>query len=178
MRRATAVAAALLGLSIGAIPALAQDSEYTIVIDGVTEGAEGDVVQVAERLVDEADVGASCMVSSRTENNSSVHPGTDVIITTGGSDTVIEGIEDEPGQVVSVSSPVVLGDAIAVFIRLGPDGRSSGGVTITFDCEEVEVIGTTTTTAAPTTTTAAPQHTWSRIRSAGIFSTAILTAAM
>lgn len=133
MRRFS-IALTLLMTLILAAPALAQDSSFTIAVEGVADGAEGDVIQVAEQAVDPALVGASCTVTASTENNSSVHPGNELIIATGGTEGTIPGVEEQPGQTLTLAGSVVLGETVTVSLRFGPDGVTSGGVVLTFDC--------------------------------------------
>lgn len=138
-------------------------NDIVISIDGATGGAEGDVILLNETPVPDEFVGATCEATLRAENNSSVHPNNDLIIS-GGENTVrLENVEDAPGNVVSGSGPAILGDTIRVEMQLGPDGRTSGGFTLEFDCEPLAPPTTvppeTTTTVPPETTTPAPPET-------------------
>lgn len=142
MNRTKVFAFALLASLVAfAAPAAAQEPDFTIVLEGVVTGNEGDVVELVSQPVDAALVGQTCSVAGATENNGSVHPGNDVLIATGGASATVAGTEDQPGQVVSGSGTVVLGDTINVSLRFGPDGVSSGGVTLTFTCEAAAPVG-------------------------------------
>ena len=74
--------AAVVGLAVVglAAPAGAQSSEFSILIEGVARGEEGEVIRVVDQQVDANLVGASCSVTGSTENNASVHPDNDLII--------------------------------------------------------------------------------------------------
>jgi LPXTG-motif cell wall-anchored protein len=132
-RYALVLAAALLAY---ASPVAAQDSDtFTIVVEGVLTGAEGDVAEVVNQPVAAALVGETCTVTGQSENNGSVHPGNNLIIATGSSSTTVAGTEDTPGQIVNGTGSVVLGESVVVSVEFGPDGVTSGGVTLTFACQ-------------------------------------------
>ena len=129
-----AVLAAVVGLLALAVPATAQDNVISITVEGVLTGNEGDVVPVVSEPVAAGLVGATCEVQGQTENNSSVHEGNDLILTTGDTTAVIENTEEFPGEIIPGSGTIVLGETIDISVRFGPDGVTSGGVTVTFDC--------------------------------------------
>lgn len=144
----------VVGLLIPAGAAFGQDSTIVIAVEGAARGEEGEVIPVAQEIVDPALVGRECTGTLATENNDSVHPGNTLIIATGDEVVEFPNVEDEPGQVFTIDGTVTVGEVIDVSIRLGPNGITSGGMLITLDCALQE---TTTTTAPPdaTTTTAA-----------------------
>lgn len=129
-----AVFAVIFGLLALAAPAGAQDNVITIAVEGVLTGSEDEVVPVVSETVDPSLVGATCEVEGQTENNSSVHPGNDLILTTGDSTATIENTEEFPGEIAPGSGTIVLGETIDISVRFGPDGVTSGGVIVTFDC--------------------------------------------
>jgi hypothetical protein len=62
---------------------------------------------------------------------------------------VVENVEDEAGAVFVGDAEIVLqGATLVVSVRIGPDGISSGGLAITFDCD----VQPPTTTEPPATT--------------------------
>jgi hypothetical protein len=128
-----------------ASPAGAQADNFTISLEGVITGqTEGDIVEVANQAVAPALVGATCAVTGATANNGSVHPGNNLIIATGGTTATVPGVEEVPGQVVSGSGSVVLGSNVVVSLEFGPNGNTSGGVTLTFDCASAPAGGVAT----------------------------------
>ena len=129
---AVMAAVSLVGL---AMPAGAQPGSFVIDLEGVATGAVGSVLQVASETVDPQFVGATCTVSGATENNSSVHPDNDLILTSGTTTAEVGDIEDIPGQVVTGSGPMTLGETIDVSLRFGPDGLTSAGIRLTFTCD-------------------------------------------
>lgn len=149
-------AAVLTVWLIVAVPAFAQ-TVITIEIEGVARGDEGEEVVLAERAVDPADVGATCSGTLTTENNSSVHPDNTLVITTGDTRAEIPNVEEFPGEMLVIEETLVLGDSIVVSMIFGPNGVTSGGMTLVLECMQQETTTTTTTstTVAPTTTTIA-----------------------
>ena len=147
-------AAVLTVWLIAAVPAFAQ-TVITIEIEGVARGDEGEEVVLAERAVDPADVGATCSGTLTTENNSSVHPDNTLVITTGDTRAEIPNVEEFPGEMLVIEGTLVLGDSVVVSMIFGPNGVTSGGMTLVLECmqQETTTTTTTTTTVAPTTTT-------------------------
>ena len=135
-----------------ASPASAID-DIVIPIDTIVRGEEGEVIEVASETVDPELVGATCLVELTDSNNESTHPNNDLIIATGGESFVAEDVETEANSTTIVDGDAVLGETVVVSIRLGPDGVSSGGLTLTFDCEQAVA----PTSVAPTTTEAPAQ---------------------
>lgn len=142
----TAIVAAVAILAAG--PASAID-DVVIPIDSVAFGDEGEIIEVASVTVEPELVGSTCSLELEADNNGSVHPDNDLIVTTGGQSGTIPDVESEPGQVTIVDEDVVLGETVVVELQFGPDGVTSGGLILTFDCEAQPV---PTTTAPPTTT--------------------------
>jgi len=132
-------------------PAGAQADSFSITLEGIITGqAEGDIVEVANQAVAPALVGSSCTVTGATENNGSVHPGNNLIIATGGTTANVPGVEEVPGQVINGSGTLVLGSDVVVSLEFGPNGDTSGGVTLTFDCAAVAPVGGVATGAGGT----------------------------
>ena len=128
-----------------ASPVGAQADSFTISLEGIITGqAEGDIVEVANQAVAPALVGSTCTVTGATQNNGSVHPGNNLIITTGGTTANVPGVEEVPGQVVNGSGSVELGSNVVVSLEFGPNGNTSGGVTLTFDCAAAPTGGVAT----------------------------------
>lgn len=160
MRRAL-FALTVVAVLIGAAPVSAQPVVVIVEVNMTVYGNEGDVIQVAQAVVDPTLVGATCEGTARTENNASEHPGNDLIIESGTSTGVIPNFEAVAGQITSMTTTLILGETITASIRLGPDGVASEGILIQLSCafvQEPPETTTTTTTAPPpeTTTTTAP----------------------
>ncbi|MEM9746125.1 MAG: hypothetical protein AAF945_05480 [Actinomycetota bacterium] len=138
-RRRTAAVVAAAGATVVAIVGLnssASANDIVIDIDGAVGGNVGEVIVLTEQPVADEFVGAECLATLRAENNSSVHPGNDLIVSSGGTSTRLDDVEGSPGNVISGTGPVVLGDTITVELEFGQDGRSSGGLTVELDCEQ------------------------------------------
>jgi hypothetical protein len=154
--------AAVAALSLGwlALPAGAEE-EIVIRPETVISGAPGATVAVATMPVPAELVGRACDLRLTTRNQSSVHPGTNVIVATGASNTLVEGAEDSPDGSVLVTQRVELGTEIVVEVQLGSEGLSSLGFTVGFECSPDSLLPVvqparqtaTTTTTTPSTTT-------------------------
>ncbi|MGF1600120.1 MAG: hypothetical protein ACFCVK_24985 [Acidimicrobiales bacterium] len=129
---AFAAATAVLLTATG-LPAGAED-EISIEPDRVIVAPPGSVTTVATEVVPAGLVGSDCDLKVVTVNGASVHAGNVVIATTGDSVTTVDGVEDAADGSVVGTARVTLGDQIVVELRMGPDGISSLGFTVSFDC--------------------------------------------
>jgi hypothetical protein len=136
---------ALFPASAGAAP-----GDVEIQVTGAVYGNPGDVLVVQEVAVDPALVGATCTGVAITQNNESVHPDTDLIISTGGTQSEFDDVESVSDGTTEGSEQLVLGSTITVSVRLGADGVASGGTMLSLDCQAIPPT-TTTTTTTPTT---------------------------
>ncbi|MEZ5245032.1 MAG: hypothetical protein R2707_08055 [Acidimicrobiales bacterium] len=156
----TRVAGVWLGLGalfvlLLAIPAGANEL-ISIPIDEVIYGREGDEILVGGADVPAELVGVSCEMTGETVNQESVHVGNDLVIRLGDQTRVLANFEDERDIRYTFSEIAELPERIDVFVRLGPDGVSSGGFLISIECEiepPTTTSTTTTTTSTSTTTT-------------------------
>lgn len=144
-----------VALGVAAAP-VGAESEISIPFDDLIFGSPGSVIQVAEVPVDADLVGRTCRLSVVAENQSSVHIGNDLIVSTGSSQAVVLGVEDTPNGGTLQTFEMVVGPTIVVEIRIGQDGMSSLGFGLSFDCELPapdlgQQVESTTTTVAPTT---------------------------
>ncbi len=151
-RSAVAAVGAIGALLVGAAPASAEPL-ITVNVDNIVYGSEGDLVLVGSAAVPADFVGQTCLIKAGTVNQESVHPGNDLVIVSGDQQFVVEEVEGLADQVSEKDEFDEIAPVIDVFIRLGPDGVSSGGFVVTVDCSVQPPVETTTTTEAPETTT-------------------------
>jgi hypothetical protein len=101
--------------------------------------------------------GQSCAVSGISRNQDSVHPDNDLIVSSGGSQVILENVEDEPGETLHAAGSLTLDSDVTVTLHMGPDAVFSAGIDVIIDCSQVNptttTMATTTTTLATTTTT-------------------------
>ena len=95
-RRRTAAVVAAAGATIVAIVGLnssASANDIVIDIDGAIGGNVGEVIVLTEQAVADEFVGAECLATLRAENNSSVHPGNNLIVSSGGTSPRLADVE-------------------------------------------------------------------------------------
>ena len=169
----TAVLAALLLAGslavVNATTAGAEPERIEITIDSrtvqpgrnVVWAPEGSVVRLATYNVPEHLQGRQCPGAWVDQNNESIHPDNDIVVTTGGATFRVENVEDEAGALrVEVGNPV-LGPTITVDLEMGPDEIFSATAVVVVECPDVPPPTTTAppTTTEPPTTTAPPAST-------------------
>jgi hypothetical protein len=158
MLRATLAAVLVAAVAVAGVSGPADATDISIPFDDLVFGQPGSTVDIATVDVSAEMVGRTCHLAVLAENQSSVHIGNDLIVSTGGSQAVIFGVEDTPNGGTSETYEMVVGPTILVQLRIGQDGMSSLGFDLSFDCVNPVVEATTTSTIAQqqlaTTTTA------------------------
>ncbi|MEZ5247344.1 MAG: hypothetical protein R2707_19815 [Acidimicrobiales bacterium] len=104
-------------------------------------------------------VGTACGVSTRAENNQSVHPGNNLVVASGGASVTLADVEGSSGKVTTANSRLTLGVEVTITLVMGADGVFSGGASafVVVDCAPATT--TTTSTSSSTTTTTASSST-------------------
>jgi hypothetical protein len=148
---------ASLGLALGAMTteigagaAGSGPSTMTFPMTVVT-GEFGSVHQVASSDVAADMVGDVCDVTASADNNGSVHPQSDLIVSSDGTQVTIANVEAVPGAVTIANGELTLGSTITVSVRLGPDGVFSGGGSVELVCTDASPAPTEQSTTTSTT---------------------------
>jgi hypothetical protein len=146
----------LVGLMAAAavtmIPAVSLADDLTIPLTVGISGTPGDVLPLGSTEVDASLVGRTCSVTYAGHNNESVHPGTDLYVSSGESQAVLSGVEDFAGKTTIGSSSLTLGPSVSVSVKVGSDGVASLGASLTFMCTAPPNDSVPEETLAPTTT--------------------------
>ncbi len=102
----------------------------------VVRGNSGDTTKLASLTVPLSLLGQTVSANAQTTNNTSVHPGTQLIVSSNSTSFTLDDIEGTPNKVTTGSGNLTLGSTVDVSVKLGPDGVFSGGgsVTLTVDC--------------------------------------------
>lgn len=139
----------ILTFLIFATSVAAEDEEFEIVIPLATavRAPEGSEVILSVTPTPDGLAGETCAVTAVATNQSSVHPGNDLVVE-GATQIILSDVEAVPGGVVTATDTIVLSEEIVVTLIMGPDEVFSAGLEVMFDCPP-----TTTTTATSTTTT-------------------------
>ena len=128
---------ALVAATVGLVAAPAGAESVDIPIGQVfPSGHEGDVVGIGGTDVDAHLVGRTCNIVATVTNQSSVHAGNELVVKSGDSTVTIAGIEDTADAVTMQGGSLTLGNRIDVSVKLGPDGLSSLGSSLTLTCED------------------------------------------
>ncbi|REK39850.1 MAG: DUF11 domain-containing protein [Actinobacteria bacterium] len=81
--------------------------------------------------------GLECSVSADATNQTSVHPGNDLVVASGSSSVVLEDVESVPGGTIEADGVLTLGSTVTVTLIMGEDHTFSAGITVLIDCEEL-----------------------------------------
>lgn len=124
-----------------AVPTLAQEESSEIVIEiesARRESDPGTTTTLARQDVPEDMVGLTCRVTAVAQNNSSVHPGSNITIHTNGDSVSLSDVERESGATTPSEGTVRLGERVTVDFINGDRVTSFGGQIIVSDCERDE----------------------------------------
>jgi hypothetical protein len=148
MRRILPASACVAVVIMGPV-AMAQSVDIVIEVETV---AHSSGVLTTEAVPSEL-MGATCQVTATAENQSSVHPDSNLIITSGSDSITLLDVERAPGAVTTASETLTLSSEITVSLEIGPDGIFSGGITVVAACDSAPSPSpspTTTETPSPT----------------------------
>ncbi|MFV1971825.1 MAG: hypothetical protein ACC683_12595 [Acidimicrobiia bacterium] len=162
MKRILAPLAAMAALFVIGVP-VARAAAIEISIDTVVTATEGSITVLAANDTPPDLIGMSCVGVAEATNQSSVHPGNDLIVASGDDSIVLEDVEREPGAVTTSEALLTLGPTVTVSLRMGPDELFSGRLVFTIG----ECIPPTTTTTEPPATTTTTQPTTTSTQAPG-----------
>ena len=146
---AVGVGALAVALSVGVVGADEATSppSLSFPLTTVVYGEPGSVYEILSADVPADQAGLSCTVTTSSANNPSVHPDSDLLVTSGDEQIVLSDVESAPDGTKKVDGTLTLSTTVSVSVRLGADGVFSAGGAVVFDCVAPET--TTTTTTAP-----------------------------
>ncbi len=114
-------------------------ANITVPVSTIVHADEGSTTEVARTSVEDAHVGMVCSVKANSENQSSVHPGNDLVVRSGNSSITLEDVEREAGVTTHANGELTLGNDIVVSLVMGSDGAFSAGMDLQVSCEEREI---------------------------------------
>lgn len=130
-------ALALLVASFGATQPVraAEDTVVKIPITALIYQPVGTMEQVASVNVNPDLIGLECSVATQADNQGSVHPGNNLIVTSGENMVVLEDVERAAGAITSATSVLQLADTVTVTLEMGSDEIFSANMTLSITCE-------------------------------------------
>lgn len=119
---------------------VAQDlSSIKIPIDTVVREPADTIVSLASEKVPQEYLGYICTANAIAENQDSVHPGNDLIVSSNGTSITMKDVERAPDVTTPSTGILELGPTVDVSLKMGNDAVFSGGMVVTLDCEQPEV---------------------------------------
>ena len=106
---------------------------FIIPIDTVIYEPPGSQTVLADVETPPELIGATCLGFAAAENQSSVHPGNNIIIETGDSVAILEDVEGAPNKVTDATGAITLGPRVKLTLDMGDDGVFSGGLVVVID---------------------------------------------
>jgi hypothetical protein len=125
-----AVVLGTVGLSAGALGAADNTLPLSWSYDTGAFGDPGTHLVLGSASVPAGEAGLSCDVVIDIGNNDSIHPDSDITVSTGSDSVVFPNTEGQKGDPGPVTEKMVLGDTITVTLTFGADGVFSGSGTV------------------------------------------------
>ncbi len=96
----------------------------------------GNTKVLASETVDEKYRDMICSVSASAENQGSVHPGNDLVITSGNDSVTLSDVERASGVETTSNGALTLDQSVSVALVMGQDDVFSAGMDVVLTCEE------------------------------------------
>jgi hypothetical protein len=125
-----AVVVGAVGLSAGAVGAADNALPISWSYDTGAFGDPGTHLVLGSASVPAGEAGLACDVVVDIGNNDSIHPDSDITVTTGSDAKVFPDTEGQKGDPGPVTTKMVLGNTVTVTLTFGGDGVFSGSGTV------------------------------------------------
>lgn len=139
--------AAFVAMAISVLPVQAADFTISLDPDTYIRGEPGESYKLQQANIPDYLQGHSVRVRAVAENNSSVHPGNNLIVRSGGGTVMLLDVEREAGAITEATGQLTLEGEVEIWLVLGSQSFS-GGMIVEFDNPEP----TPTATLQPTNT--------------------------
>lgn len=142
MKRITTLIVALVLLTgafgiVGAMPASAEMIEgpsLDIPVGTVVRGDAGSSHELGTVTVPEELRGMVCTVHATATNQDSVHPNSDIVVSSDGTSVTLYNVEREGFVTTPADDNLELGDTLSATLIMGEDEVFSGGIVVTTTC--------------------------------------------
>jgi hypothetical protein len=128
----------ILSISIPAQVMAASTPQISVPVKTIIRGDIGSTHVLAEETVNEELVGMVCEVNATAKNQGSVHPGNDIIVSSGDSSVTLVNVEREANGLTNAEGELTMSSDLTVTLVLGKDKVFSGGMDVNLNCEEPE----------------------------------------
>jgi hypothetical protein len=118
---------------LASIATAALAAGFVIPIDTVVHAKPGSSEVLADVETPPDLIGATCIGLAEAENQSSVHPGNDIVISTGGTEAILKDVEGSAYKKTDALGPITLGPRVKLTLIMGEDGTFSGGLVVIID---------------------------------------------
>jgi hypothetical protein len=123
-----------IGSSVGA--STNTDQQINIPVNTVIRGDVGSSHTLSEQSIEQDLIGMTCSVDATAENQRSVHPGNNIVVSSGEQTVTLENVEREANGITKATGKLILSNTLKVTLILGEDKVFSGGLTVNLHCEE------------------------------------------
>ena len=132
-------AVALLLMASTRIAAAETKYSLSVPVTTIIRGSVGSVHELASKDVDQKYQGMVCDVNATAENQGSVHPGNNIIVSSNGNSVTLADVERSGGVITHADGKLELGSKVEVSLKMGQDKVFSGGMDLNITCVEPEI---------------------------------------
>jgi hypothetical protein len=128
--------AVIAGLAAVAVPSTAHAADLSIPLDSMIVSGVAQAEQVELALVaSDRLTGQTCSLRAVHGESAAVHPGNDLVVTSGDGTATLPDVERAPGAITDGSAAITLGEVIKVDLVMGPDEQFGGDMELELDCD-------------------------------------------
>lgn len=118
----------------------ASGGTLSIPVSTIVRGDVSSQHVLATKNVDQSLIGMVCDIMATGQNQGSVHPDNDIVITSGSGNVTLADVERAANAVTHADGQLTLGNKIVVTLELGKDKVFSGGMSLDFNCDQPKQI--------------------------------------
>jgi hypothetical protein len=138
MKLLSIIAGIALSIAIPVQVMAVSSPQISIPVNTVIRGNAGSTHILAEVNVDKEIIGMICSVNATAENQGSVHPGNNIVVSSGSENVTLIDVEREANGITNAEDELTMSSDLTVTLILGKDKVFSGGMDVNLHCEEPE----------------------------------------
>jgi hypothetical protein len=114
--------------------------QISVPVNTIVRGDVGSTHILAEKDVDQELIGMVCSVNATAENQGSVHPGNNIVVSSGDGSVKLVNVEREANGITNAERKLAMSSDLTVTLVLGEDKVFSGGMNVNLKCEKPEPV--------------------------------------
>lgn len=114
------------------------EPQISVPVNTVIRGDVGSTHILAEKETEQELIGMVCTVNATAKNQGSVHPGNNIVVSSGDDSVTLVNVEREANGITNAEGELSMSSDLTVTLVLGEDKVFSGGMDVNLHCEKPE----------------------------------------